>query len=205
MSTEGDVPATDLSGVDVLLHICCGPCAVAPVAGLRDEGMRVGGFWFNPNIHPAGEYLRRLESCRAFAAAEELPLLEAGGYGLRPFLTRVWRLAGEGCNGPGARCLACYRWRLTETAAAARARGIPAISTTLLVSPYQQHDAIAAVGDQVAVEAGVRFVYRDWRPRFREARNRSRQLGLYHQQYCGCIFSEEERYAARKPAIEWER
>ena len=194
MSTE---TAPVRPGADeILLHICCGPCAVAPVQALRAEGRPVTGLWFNPNIHPAQEYGRRLDSCRAFAAAEDLPLVEAGGYGLRQFIARVY--PHDDMDARGKRCLACYRWRLAETARIARERGFAAVTTTLLVSPYQQHDAIAAIGAATAAEYGVRFEYRDWRPGFRPARGRSRQLGLYHQQYCGCLLSEAERFAAQE-------
>lgn len=179
---------------EILLHICCGPCAVAPVRALRAEGRRVTGLWFNPNIHPAQEYRRRLDSCRAFAAAEDLPLVEAGNYGLRQFIARVYPY--DDIDARGTRCLECYRWRLTEAARIAGERGFAAVSTTLLVSPYQQHDAIAVIGAAAAAPYGVRFEYRDWRPAFGPARGRSRQLGLYHQQYCGCMLSEAERFAA---------
>lgn len=166
---------------------------MAPVQALRSEGRTVTGLWFNPNIHPAQEYGRRLDSCRVFAAAERLPLIAEGGYGLREFIARVYPHDDMGAR--GKRCLECYRWRLGETARIARERGFAAITTTLLVSPYQQHDAIAAIGEATARHYGVRFDYRDWRPAFRLARGRSRQLGLYHQQYCGCLISEAERFA----------
>jgi predicted adenine nucleotide alpha hydrolase (AANH) superfamily ATPase len=180
---------------EILLHICCGPCAVAPVQALRAEGRPVTGLWFNPNIHPAQEYGRRLDSCRAFAAAEALPLVEVGDYGLRQFIARVY--PHDDMDARGARCLECYRWRMTATARIACERGFAAMTTTLLVSPHQQHDAIATIGAAAAAQYGVRFEYRDWRPAFRPARGRSRQLGLYHQQYCGCLLSEAERFAAQ--------
>jgi predicted adenine nucleotide alpha hydrolase (AANH) superfamily ATPase len=191
LSTEtASGPGTD----DVLLHICCGPCAVGPVAALRGRGYRVTGLWFNPNIHPAQEYYCRLESCRRFAAVEGLPLVEAGAYGLTEFLARVY--PRHVADPTGARCRECYAWRLGEAARIARERGFTKLSTTLLVSPYQQHDAIVAIGSEVAAREGLIFLAEDWRPLFRPARQRSREMGLYHQQYCGCILSEADRFAA---------
>ena len=191
LSTETAArPSTE----EVLLHICCGPCAVGPVTALREQGYQVTGLWFNPNIHPAQEYHRRLESCRRFAAIEGLPLAEAGGYGLADFITRVY--PRQVADPAGARCKECYAWRLGETARIARERGFRKLSTTLLVSPYQQHDAIVAIGSAVAAREGITFLAEDWRPLFRPARERSRAMGLYHQQYCGCILSEADRFAA---------
>ncbi len=164
-----------------------------PLRALREEGRSVTGFWYNPNIHPAQEYWRRLESCRKFAEHTGLELIESGGYGLREFFARVYPNDKEGS--PGARCLICYRWRLEATALAARERGFGSFSTTLLVSPYQQHEAIAEVGREIGAAHGLEFYYADWRPGFRRARNESREMGLYHQVYCGCILSEADRFA----------
>ncbi|HQK94540.1 MAG TPA: epoxyqueuosine reductase QueH, partial [Armatimonadota bacterium] len=83
---------------------------------------------------------------------------------------------------------------LRETASLAAQRGIPAFSTTLLISVYQRHDEIRQLGEALALQTGVRFLYRDFRPRFREAQQAADELGLYRQPYCGCVFSEAERY-----------
>ncbi|MDP2873462.1 MAG: epoxyqueuosine reductase QueH [Bacillota bacterium] len=175
---------------EVLLHICCGPCATWPVRQLREAGSRPVGFWYNPNVHPYREYMLRLQSCRAMAAAVGLPLEVRDDYALRDYLTRVLPFGA----GP-ERCSECYRIRLEATARKAQEIGLGAISTTLLVSPYQQHERLAAVARQVAAECGLSFVYQDWRAGFRQGRVESRALGLYHQGYCGCVFSEFERYA----------
>lgn len=174
----------------VLLHVCCGPCAVFPVEALRGEGFEVYGFWHNPNIHPLREYLQRRDSCRNMAAQMEVPLTEDGGYGLERFLEATF----PGRAGPTERCAVCYRLRLGRTAEVAREAGFACYTTTLLVSPYQQGDLVAAIGEQEGRAHGVRFLYRDFRQGFREGRQKSREMGLYQQQYCGCIFSEAERY-----------
>jgi predicted adenine nucleotide alpha hydrolase (AANH) superfamily ATPase len=172
----------------VLLHTCCGPCAIEPVARLREEGHEVTGFWYNPNIHPYTEYQRRLEALRQFAAAVDLPLIVRDDYDLEGFIARA------GLKRVPERCGECYRIRLAVAAEVAAEGGFDAFTTSLLVSPYQKHDLLKEVGEEAASAAGVPFLYRDWRPRFRAGRQRAAELGLYRQPYCGCIFSEKERY-----------
>lgn len=172
----------------VLLHTCCGPCAVAPVAWLRDEGHDVTGFWYNPNIHPYTEYQQRLTSLRQFAAAADLPIICADEYDLEGYLGRAY-----GREVP-QRCRECYSMRLERAAATALAGGFAAFSTSLLVSPYQQHDLLHELGEEIGRRQGIPFLYRDFRPQFRSGRQRAAELGLYRQKYCGCIFSEKERY-----------
>ena len=88
----------------------------------------------------------------------------------------------------------CYRARIAQTAKYAREHGFDAFTTTLLVSPYQKHEELKRVCEEMAEMTGVKFLYRDFRVGFREGQKKARELGLYMQKYCGCIFSEEERY-----------
>lgn len=178
-----------MTGGRILLHICCGPCAVRPIEELRAAGFQVTGFWYNPNIHPLGEYRRRLDSCRKMAGLTGLPLLVEDRYGLEPFLEAVF----PGSRERPQRCMVCYRLRLRRAASAARVEGIPAFTTSLLVSPYQDHLAITEIGIEEARREGVAFLARDFRQGFRLGRQKSRAMGLYQQSYCGCIFSEGER------------
>ncbi len=173
-----------------LLHICCAPCAVACVEVLRAEGIEPHGFWFNPNIHPFTEYEARENALRDYAARVGLPLDLDGGYGLREFLDLAPRQKPE-------RCGACYRMRLDRAAARAASLGFSGFTTTLLISPYQDHGLLRAAGEESGQKYGVEFLYRDFRPFFRQGQTRARELGLYMQKYCGCIFSEEERYETR--------
>lgn len=179
----------------VLLHICCGPCAVWPVDWLTGQGLAVEGFWFNPNVHPRHEYQARLESCRRYAAMQALTLHEQEEYGLHRFLAEVWP---ERAAKP-ERCGHCYTMRLETTARKAAQLGIGIISTTLLVSPFQDHLSVEEAGRRAAAEWGVRWLQHDWRGGFQAGRTKSRVLGLYHQSYCGCLFSEDERYRRTDP------
>ena len=161
------------------------------VETLRAEGLEPVGYWDNPNIHPYTEYRSRKNALVEYAAGIGLTLLTPGVYGLRPYLKEV----GADFE---SRCEACYRMRMRSVAACAAQNGFDHISTTLLISPYQNHELLCRVAAEEAEKHGVRFLYRDFRPHFREGQARARELGLYMQKYCGCIFSEEERYQKRK-------
>ena len=174
-----------------LLHICCAPCAVRCIETLRDEGIEPTGYWYNPNIHPYTEYRSRKETLIAHAAAIGMALEVNNAYALRPFLRAVYPDFEH-------RCETCYRLRMEETARFAAEQGFESFSTTLLISPYQNHELLIEAGERAAKEYGVRFLYRDFRPMFREGQQKARDLGLYMQKYCGCIFSEEDRYKKKK-------
>lgn len=171
----------------LLLHTCCAPCSVHCVETLRAENVRPDLFWYNPNIHPYTEYRSRRDTLVKFAGDEGLELIMEDEYGLRTFITGVY---GDLKN----RCAYCYRIRLERTAAIAAEHGYDYFSTTLFISPYQKHEVIREIAGEAAVKYGVQFFYRDFRPGFREGQKEARERGFYMQKYCGCIFSEEERY-----------
>ncbi|MCW2278069.1 epoxyqueuosine reductase QueH [Heliophilum fasciatum] len=171
----------------ILLHTCCAPCSIAVVDGLRQEGMTVTAYYYNPNIHPYMEFRRRKETLEAYAPTIDLPLIVEEEYELAMFLRNV-------AERPEERCAFCYQVRLERTAAQARSMGLDGFSTTLLVSPYQNQDQIVVIGNQVAQAYGIPFIARDFRPSFRQGQQAARELGLYRQPYCGCIYSEQERY-----------
>ncbi|MCL2180164.1 MAG: epoxyqueuosine reductase QueH [Treponema sp.] len=171
----------------LLLHCCCAPCSVSCVKYLRGEGIDPHLFWYNPNIHPFTEYKTRYDCLLEFAANEKLELDSVNDYGLRFFLKETLDRINE-------RCKKCYSLRLEKTASFAAQNNFTAFSTTLLISPYQDHDAIKKIGEEIAAEKKIEFLYRDFRPLFREGQSLAREKKMYMQKYCGCIFSEEERY-----------
>ena len=175
-----------------LLHICCAPCALMCIETLREEGIEPVGYWFNPNIHPYTEYKSRRGALREYAAEKGVELIERDEYGLREFV----RATVADIDG---RCGYCYAVRLYAAAEEAARRGLSSFTTSLLISPYQKHELIRQTAERAAEEHGVDFLYRDFRPYFREGQARAREHGLYMQKYCGCIFSEEERYLKKKP------
>ncbi|MHB0867309.1 MAG: epoxyqueuosine reductase QueH [Thermoleophilia bacterium] len=176
----------------LLLHICCAPCATATIDSWRGEVSELSGTYFNPNIHPFSEHQRRYETLLAWAGQVGLSLVGEPQYDVAAWLRQV-----AGNDSKGLRCRICITQRLNYTAALAAARGCDAFSTSLLISPWQDHELIREAGEAAAAGAGVRFAYRDLRSEFRRSRELSAAAGLYRQKYCGCIYSEAEAALAR--------
>ena len=172
----------------LLMHTCCAPCSVYCIDTLREEGIEPDLFWYNPNIHPFMEYKARRDCLKDYAKMVGVKLLVEEDYGLDEFCKNVVD------DIPGRCVNYCYRKRIGETVRYAVENGYDAFTTTLLVSPYQKHEELKAVCEELAEAAGIEFVYRDFRVGFREGQKKAREIGLYMQKYCGCIFSEEERY-----------
>lgn len=185
----------------LLMHMCCGPCSCYPTERLRAEGIEPVGYFFNPNIHPYEEWRRRLNAAKMFAEKVGLELIVDNHYGLREFLSKVLPLVDDEDtikfpDGHHARCRACYAWRLGQTAAYAAEHGFEAFTSTLLYSRHQNHDAIKSTAETFARQYHLQFAYEDWREGWQRGIDLSIELGLYRQNYCGCIFSEEERFSA---------
>lgn len=186
----------------VLLHICCGPCAIMPIQRLQEEGHEVTGYFYNPNIHPVAEYMRRRDGAEQVAEKMGIPMLWAN----RPedYDTVKWLHMVHGQE--DKRCHLCWGQRLESTFRKALDGGFEAFTTSLLYSRYQQHEVIARRGEELASVTGIAveeegytprvvFLYRDFRTDWQEGIDRSREWVIYRQPYCGCIFSENERYA----------
>jgi len=171
----------------ILLHACCGPCSVYPVRVLRDDGFHVMGFFYRHNIHPYSECERREEALRVYAENVGLKVIFQKGYELEEFIRSV---AFRESN----RCLYCYRDRLHATAKIAKRGKFDFFSSTLLYSKFQDHDLVKSIGNAAGKETGIRFYYRNFREGWKEGVAESKSMGLYRQQYCGCIYSEKERY-----------
>ena len=181
---------------DLLLHACCGPCSTVAVTAWRARGLEPLAWFHNPNIQPAAELERRVESMRRFSRAAGLELVVE----TRALQTPAWRewTAGLGAAAPEERCTVCLGLRLRQAAAATAGRGLRRFSTTLSVSPYQRHDLIRAAGETAAAAADVDFVYLDLRDAFRQSYAESRRLDLYRQSYCGCAASKWEAWHRRR-------
>jgi predicted adenine nucleotide alpha hydrolase (AANH) superfamily ATPase len=171
----------------VLIHVCCAHCAAYTVEYWRGEGYEVGGFWYNPNIHPYMEHQQRLESMKSLAEKINLPLIVSPDYDITEYFRRVARHEAE-------RCCDCFELRLNKTAEAALTNGYDGFTTTLLISPHQKHDLIKEIGERVAGGKGVAFLYADLRKRYSDSRHITKPMNLYRQEYCGCLYSEWERY-----------
>jgi len=171
----------------LLMHICCANCSLYPIKTLAEKGVSVKGLWFNPNIHPYAEYSQRLNAVNQLQNLWQLDIDYIDYYGIKEFIQRTG-------NGGENRCRICYEMRLDKTAQKAKEDGADAFTTSLLVSPYQKFDVIIEIGREMEKKHSVQFYLEDFRPGWKQGVALSKELGLYRQKYCGCIYSEMERY-----------
>ncbi len=180
----------------LLLHACCGPCLIEPLEEFSASADELTIVYANSNIHPAEEYERRRDTLRAYAESVDATVIEL------PYDPAAWMVAvGPLARSGTERCRACYRLRLSEAARYAAENDCDALATTLTISPYQDSDGIREEGQAAASAAGIEWVDRDFRDSYGEATRRSRELGMYRQNYCGCILSDveaREQRAARR-------
>jgi hypothetical protein len=170
----------------LLLHTCCGPCFLGTWEDIRNK-FDVTNLFYNPNIQPEVEYWKRLDGLKLVAdgKSKEVVVLDYRPGEHRSAILGLEKRFPE-------RCINCYALRLTKTAKEAKKLGFDLFSTTLLISPYQQHETLKNLGEKIACEVGVEFYYTDWRPLFREGQSLAKEKGIYRQRYCGCSLSEEE-------------
>ena len=182
----------------LLMHTCCAPCSVYCIDALKEEGIEPTIYWYNPNIHPYMEYKARRDTLKEYADSLNLNAIFEEDYGLDDFCKNVIGDLQNRCKNY------CYPVRLRKTFEYAKENGYDAVTTTLLYSIYQNHDFIKEYMEKLSEEFGIEFLYRDFRVGFREGQNKARELGLYMQKYCGCIFSEEQSMLAHtneKPVL----
>ena len=173
----------------ILLHTCCAPCSTYVIKKLKEEGYEdITSYWYNINIHPYMEYKARLEALIEYTKMIDIPLIIEADYGIREFTKAV-------IGDIDKRCGFCYCSRLEKTVKYAKEHGYEAFTTTLLVSPYQKHELIIQIAKELAEKYDIEFIYFDFREGFREGQQMARDAGVYMQKYCGCIYSEEERYS----------
>lgn len=172
----------------ILVHTCCSNCAIYPINILKNKDFEVILFWYNPNIHPYTEYKIRLESLKKLQQLWQLQVIYSEDY--RDFYKFLRMVAGNEKN----RCSLCYRIRLEKTAQTAMQMEIGSFTTTLLVSPYQKFDKIIETGKEISKNYDINFIIQDFRNGFKKTMELAKDLELYRQKYCGCIYSEAERY-----------
>ena len=183
--------------------MCCGPCSCYPVKKLRADGIEPIGYFFNPNIHPYREWQQRLKTAKEFAEKVSMEIHTIEHYQLRDFLKKVGNVVDSieaedtiaFNDGHHARCKICYAWRLFETAKFAAENNFDMWSSTLFYSIHQNHELMKSTAEKIATQIGVQFYYEDFRVGWQEGIDISHELELYRQNYCGCIFSEEERFS----------
>ncbi|MDD5747590.1 MAG: epoxyqueuosine reductase QueH [Actinomycetota bacterium] len=175
----------------ILIHTCCAPCLIYPLDVLISRGYLVVPFFYNPNIHPFTEYRKRYFAALDFCSARSLEF-HAGKYEIERFLLEVSDKVEE-------RCKYCFKMRLDASARQARLLDIGEFTTTLLSSPYQNQELIKEAGEEAAIKHGVIFLQEDWTSGYSVNVQKSRSLGIYRQAYCGCVYSEKERYQKSDP------
>jgi len=176
----------------LLMHTCCAPCSVYCIDRLRKEGIEPTVYWYNPNIHPYKEYEARRDCLKEYTKSVNVNAIFEEDYGLSKFCKNV-------IDDLGNRCVNyCYRVRLEKTVQFAKQNGYDTFTSTLFVSPYQKHEELKKVCEELAERYNIKFLYIDFRVGFREGQTKARELGLYMQKYCGCIFSEAQVILAHK-------
>jgi predicted adenine nucleotide alpha hydrolase (AANH) superfamily ATPase len=202
----------------LLLHICCAPCSIG-VVGIRNRELvnNITGFFYNPNIHPQEEYKRRKDCLVEYAQQNNLPVIW-GEYEPRKYfeevfsgyqisnikkapprkslrdkknINKIYQLVENGrlYFPKEIRCPVCYRLRLEKTAHCAKEKRFDYFTTTLLSSPYQNLQKIKEIGEEVAEKYRVKFYFEDFTCGFKKSQQKAKELNLYRQKYCGCIFS----------------
>ena len=169
----------------LLLHACCGPCSLYPVRVLQERGVQVSLLFFNPNIHPLQEYARRWKALQQVAQALGVPVICPDRYDPAVYFRHVTFREER-------RCRLCYILRLERTIHIAKRGGFDAFSTTLLYSKFQKHEDIRQLAEDM--RGSIPFYYEDFREGWSEGIARSKEMGIYRQQYCGCLYSEAERF-----------
>ena len=154
---------------------------------MKAGGLDVMGFFYRHNIHPYSECLRRQKTLEGYARQIDLRLIIQEGYNLEGFIQNVVYREKD-------RCTYCYHDRLRTTALMAKRGKFDYFSSTLLYSKFQKHDMLKSIGESIGKSIGVPFFYEDFRSGWKEGIDTSKNLGMYRQQYCGCIYSEKERY-----------
>jgi predicted adenine nucleotide alpha hydrolase (AANH) superfamily ATPase len=182
----------------ILVHACCASCSSYVLAHLA-ETYDVTAYFYNPNIHPEEEYQLRVREMRRVCEELSIPLIEGSYRSLR-----WWKEIDPFRHLPekSARCWTCYRFRLEGTAKKAAELGIKLFTTTLSVSPHKQYDRIAAIGSALAAGYGLEFLAEDFKKMdgFKKSVERSKELHITRQDYCGCLMSLDEARKRKESA-----
>lgn len=178
--------------MNILLHICCAPCSIYPIEKLRQDKHVIAGYFYNSNIHPYSEYLKRKSEVEKYSKEAGLNVIH-GDYDLMEYFDYIVDNEDQ-----ANRCPVCWWLRMKRTAQFAKENGFDAFTTTLLGSPYQDHETLKTICEDIAKEAQIKFYYEDFRSGFKSGQAKAKARGIYIQNYCGCLFSEKERIEKKK-------
>jgi len=181
----------------ILVHTCCANCLIYPMEIMRGKELEIHSFFYN-HIHPFMEMLKRLESLAFLTEKENINLIIREEYNLEKFIRNtVYREEN--------RCDFCYFSRLEATVKLAAKSGFNLFTTTLLYSKHQKHELIKNICKSLSKKYSVEFFYYDFREGWQQGIEKSKSLGLYRQNYCGCIFSEKERYLGKRDRFDFNK
>ena len=174
----------------LLLHACCAPCAIYPVEEAKKDGLDITAFFYNPNIHPPKEHDKRKNECDKFFKLEDTGMISPE-YGASDYFVKITE-----DENPPERCAMCWDIRMEKSAVFAKDKNFDLFTTTLLGSPYQNHETLREICERLSKEKRIDFYYKDFREGFRAAHKLAKGKGMYCQNYCGCVFSIVERQEA---------
>ena len=179
------------SNKEILLHICCAPDGTVPTLELNSDGWNITGYFYGNNIHPEDEYKKRLDSIKILAAKNNFMRVIIPEYSPSQWLNQITGFENE-CEG-GLRCEKCFGIQFEAAANEAVKLGIKFLTTTLTISPHKNIKIISEIGHAVAKLHNLEWLDIIWRKNngFLKSIKLSREMGLYRQNYCGCIFSRQ--------------
>ncbi len=174
----------------ILVHTCCANCLIYPLKILKENGFTVHSYFYN-HIHPYTEFRKRLEALLYYTKLENINLIIREKYELKKFIQSIVFREEN-------RCFYCYYSRLEATVKLGAKSDFEYFTTTLLYSKHQKHELIKKICESLSKKYKIKFYYYDFRNGWKEGIEESKKLNLYRQNYCGCIYSEAERYLGRK-------
>lgn len=183
-----------MSKPTILLHSCCGPCSTAVIERLSGD-YDITILYYNPNIYPEKEYLKRkseqlkfIEKFNGSNENEQIKFLDHD-YDSQSFYKATKGLENE--REGGARCAVCFKLRLSETAKLANKKGFDYFGTTLTVSPHKNAELINSIGQAIEKETNVKFLVSNFKKNngYKRSVELAKEYDLYRQNYCGCEFA----------------
>ncbi len=170
-----------------LLHTCCAPCSIAVIDELKSQ-FDLTVFFYNPNIYPEAEYLKRKKEVVRVCTEWQVPIVDMD------YEWDRWKESVKGLeNEPegGARCAVCFRLRLEKTAKYAKENGYDLFCTSLTSGRNKKAEVINAIGINLGEKYGIKFFEADWKKDGRQEKGRKmvEERGIYRQNYCGCVYS----------------
>lgn len=172
----------------LLLHTCCGPCSTTVLEQVMPD-FDITLHFCNPNLDSHTEFARRLEAQQTVAEHFSVPLV------IEPYESQRFSALTAGLESEpegGARCKHCFTMRLADTAKLAKKKGFSIFGTTLSVSPHKDADLLNEIGAQLETQFGISYLSADFKKKggYHRSAAIARELGLYRQNYCGCLYSK---------------